>query len=660
MRRSIVFTMFVLAACTRQADEMRPAPPSTAPVAAATTNEQLVDDLAMISLGRILEEPKRSETIAALDGKATTIDKVIDDLVRDPRFARVVIPRVLFGEMNFGPLSYYAMHILKTKEVDGQKVSFYRKDCTLADSVEVAPWWDAKHPIRVCKADYQPQGFKAKDGNTCSGTMATDVPECGCGPMLLNCVRDTRHFGELFESFRQEQLGIIAHVIENDEPFKQIILTKSSFRDRNVEAMRIRDKLYASPGKSVPDLSAWPVEGKYAPREELFPGAHSGILTSTQYLYMSDGPRDRMRLVFARTWCTTTGSFGVTSDQFRDLMGQHANIRSENAGWKELAAAPGCSECHARMDYGAQFMLAYPALGKSVTPILSESRHKERGPMYMRDIDDPRGEIPLTPEALGKLIVAQPEFNDCMVQRVEDHVLGTTASAADHEALLAAFTEDGKMRTLFRAALRKYVDRVQTSAPPVAAAAKPIAPAPAGDVVTFPEPLAAQIVNACGDCHDSGDDPFLAEFETKRTLPRELVLEAANLISSGMMPKHAKLERADKVSMLEGMIGVLAPDATWAANAHGYWLDEWLGSRTHHLSAVKERIGLETSYKLDEDDQARSVEEVLEGELMTLTPSYVTQVGQLALKACHAVIKDQAKYRACLRRETRPEAFLIK
>jgi hypothetical protein len=639
-RAPVLALVVILGACRAEAREQPAA--SSGPVR---------DHLALLALGRPLESAQRD--------RASSLDDYLEMLVRDPDFARIVVPRVLLGELNFGPLSYYGMHALKSTVVDGQTVHHYRKPCALADSVEVVPWWDQSTRIRICSADYKPEGYKSKDGHYCSGTMVWSSPECGCGVKLVNCVRDSKHNAELIESLYQETIGTIAHLVGADAPLADVFTTVSSFRDRNTEYMRMRDKLYAGKIRDIPDLASWPAEGKWAPREELFPGAHSGILTNIQYLYISDGPRDRMRLVFARTWCSTPGSFGVTSAQFSELVAGHADIRSTAEGWKGIAAAPGCTDCHARMDYGMQFFMAYPPIGTSVTPILGASRHTERGPMYLRDIDDPRGEAKLTPRALGELIVKQPEFAACMVTRVQDHVLGSSATPEDRKVLLDTFAATGKMRPLFVAALRLFAQRAAMHAPPPLPAIT-VSPKATGDEVAVPVALATAIEKHCGDCHEDGKHPIFAGLATKRSLSRELVLTTANLVAADLMPKDGVLGNADKRAMLAQIIELLAPDATWAANASAYWLDQLAGSRTHQLSAVKERVATEAGYELAPEDRARTVEDVLEAELLTVTPSFMSELGQVALKTCRPLAADTERYRACLRKATRPDAFLVR
>jgi len=54
------------------------------------------------------------------------------------------------------------------------------------------------------------------------------------------------------------------------------------------------------------------------------------------------------------------------------------------------------------------------------------------------------------------------------------------------------------------------------------------------------------------------------------------------------------------------------------------------------------------------------VEDVLEGELETLTPALVSSVGQLAAASCRPLASTPDAYRDCLRRALRPESMFVK
>jgi len=666
MRSSLLLipALVTAAACAKEpAPASAPAPAVRAPEPVAPPvgaySEKLLDDVAQLATGHPLDPAKRTATLEALRAGTTTVDAFLEELVKTDDFASVVVPRVLLGELDFGPVNF-RMWSLQNKVVDGQTIAFYRKPCDVKDTTEVVPWWDRTTKVRICNADYQPDTLTTKSGDSCSSIMARDSAECGCGPQLVNCVRDQAQSEQVFNSLYRETTGTIAHIVSSDQPFKDVFTTTYSSRDRMTEYIRMRDMLYAGKISKIPDLSKWPEQPVWAPRGEFWPGSQSGILTTKQYLYVSCGPRDRMRLIFARTWCTTPGSFGVTSELFSKLVADHTDIRFIGTGWQALAQQPGCTDCHARMDYGMQFFMGYPAITKSITPVPQQSRHGERGPIYMQDINDPRGDADLTPPALGELIVSQPEFGQCLSKLVGEHVLGSTASLEDRDQLLEKFKETGKMRSLFIAALRLYVQRNANAEQPTTPPVPTVTSRPVTEQVSVSPALAAQLVEHCADCHDDGAHPFLKGFEASHVLSRDVLITAANFVASGLMPANSVMPERAKDDMLTGMIADLAPDATWAQNAHAYWLGELAGSRVHHVGAVKERIAREAAYTLTPGDRARVVEDVLEGELETLTPALVSSVGQLAAASCRPLASTPDAYRDCLRRALRPESMFVK
>ena len=145
-----------------------------------------------------------------------------------------------------------------------------------------------------------------------------------------------------------------------------------------------------------------------------------------------------------------------------------------------------------------------------------------------------------------------------------------------------------------------------------------------------------------------------------RTLPREHMLTIANLVAAGQMPKDKPLVEADRSKMLNEIIDALAPDAEWATNARAYWVDGFRGSRTHNFGSVRERIAQERGFALTPEERTRTIEEILEGDLVTVTPSFMTEVGLIALNACRSLVADKVRYRECLRTATAPDEFLVR
>lgn len=655
---TIAVVVAQLAACKSKGPAPAAAPPPE------LTAERL-DDLTSLAIGRTLEPARRAETLARLKAGSLTIDALIDELLRDPSFARETVPHLLLGWLDFGPYSFIIYPLYK-EEIDGVPVYYQarvagaRRKCKLSETIDVHPWWDLASTVKVCPADHQPTALTTKDGNVCSGITAGGAGDfaCGCGPNLINCTNDPV---AMQRSFHQETVRTIAYVVENDMPVKELFTTPYSFRDRNVAYAYERDRVYQGKLREVPDLGAWPTEGKWAPREEDWPGAHAGILTNRQLLYMTDGPRDRMRLFYDRFWCKVPTSFGVEIEVFRKLVHGTADLRNRGAGWQQLAAQPGCTECHARMDYGMQFFAGYPSAFTAVTGTPQTSRHAERGPLYGDDIEDKRGEAQLTPRAFGEHLVSQPEFADCMVEHVERHVLGT-ATPDERAELQRAFATTERLTPVFAIALRQFAARTTSpakryEAPPAVAPAHRARP---DGTLALGDRLVRILDEQCGHCHDDAGDPLgiFADLEARRALPRDQLLSIGNVVASGLMPKNEPITPAARRELLQELVRALAPDPAWAREALAYWHgDMFHPSRIQHIGALRRRMLAEAPGAQDDTNVRSLVDHSLERDLLDLTPAAVMEIGKLSVKMCAHV--DEAQRFDCYLRLTRPDVARV-
>ena len=474
------------------------------------------------------------------------------------------------------------------------------------------------------------------------------------------CARDADQRAAWYRSFQQETVRTIAYVIEHELPLKEVFTTNYSFQDRNVAIGYARDLLFQGRISELPaQLAGWPVDGAWASRDEAWPGAHAGILTNRQLLWMSDAPRDRMRLFFDRAWCKQPSSFGVDVEVFRELVHGVADLRNKGARWQELAAQPGCTTCHARLDYGMQFFAGYPSVFTASTATPETSRHLETGAFYGDDIHDRRGEARLTARAFGELLVAQPEFKACMVEYAERHVLGV-ATPAERADLQHTFQETGRLRPLFATALRRYAARSAAASREPAIEAAPLRPArssPDGRVA-LSDRLVGLLDDGCRHCHQEGPQGFLANLGGARALDRERLLAMANLVASGLMPKDEWMLEPTRRELLQELAFALAPDPAWARTAFGYWSgDDFQPSRVHHIEAHRNRVVMEAGGPADPSPTQRFVDFSLEKDLLRLTPGAVMVMGELAAKAC-AHVPARERY-ACFVRATRPDVARV-
>ena len=124
-----------------------------------------------------------------------------------------------------------------------------------------------------------------------------------------------------------------------------------------------------------------------------------------------------------------------------------------------------CMNCHARLDYGAQFFSGYPDSRASVhyIPALENAG---TGPLYGRDLRDHRGDAPLTPLGFARLATTQPDFQSCMASHFISHVLGDRATSDDVHAIEAAVAQTQSFRASMKVALERYALRWREASRP--------------------------------------------------------------------------------------------------------------------------------------------------------------------------------------------------
>jgi len=253
------------------------------------------------------------------------LEAYIDALVSDPAFAQYAAYRIMFGPIVDAP-SHAAMHMVKLHTFDGvvggksQPIYHTRQKCDAKEAVLVRAWWEPSHDIAVCPSAYQPTHLiDPETGWRCGSTSQVDQLRhqtaqqtaqgqelygkpiyCGCGPALANCIPDDAMRDRLISSSQHEVLSTTAKLIFDDRPFDEVFTQNATYRDGYADFFYARARLLAGEIKELPRVDAEP---GVQPRAESWPGEHAGILTTYQFLHMTDGSRDRMRDYFAIAWC---------------------------------------------------------------------------------------------------------------------------------------------------------------------------------------------------------------------------------------------------------------------------------------------------------------------------------------------------------------------
>jgi hypothetical protein len=628
---------------------------------------------------------------------------MIDEMLRTPSFGREVVPTLMLGGF-LSVRSYYALpsgFVLQQDERTG--VHFLREPCSAEEAAKVAPWWDLSSEILLCPDSYRPEkwtidksehAYRSEMPLVCDSQVGSpeleNKPICGCGPNAIRCSRDQAQWEAMNTSLRNELRATTAWNVEAGRPVAELFTSNETFRDRLAETYYRRQEIGAKEIADVPKalagLDAWPEGGQRAPRKELFAGQHAGLLTTPQILHALPDRRQRQRGYDELMWCAHKNSFGATTKRILDL-NKNGNLAFVHDSWQTLANTPLCTNCHARLDFGFQFFYAYPDSRASTYAIPSQ-RRTGKGPMYVRDIQDPRGEAELTPAAYATMATAQPEFEDCVTQQVVGYVLGTEASADDVAAVRAAVAGGrGSVRDIVRTALMRL------EAPPTVAAAEPAAvpaPTPAapspppghgapkeatpGDAATaapataatatpatvaLAAPLRELLDDTCVGCHDEvafdgSPDSLGQAFDLRgEALPRKLLVRMLERVAFRQMPPKG-MPAAARRTLVDGLIDALWSEPAARAEARAHFVDRGLGLPAQlideALDSVLPEPGKSTPLNWGAIERAIWVEQA------TVTPGYLATVALEALRGCKP--HRDGELRACLDQRFVPERLV--
>jgi len=680
--------------------------PQARPVGAPAARE-LVAALSSLTGGSLTEaEIDRWTTRLRVD--AGQADQLIDTLLDRPQLGRELLPTLLFGTY-LNVRDYYALPtgfiMQQTDEPDasGHIVYYIRKPCPSSEAVPVHPWWEPETEVLVCPDAYRPErwrirsektGFHSSSVLSCDsqvGSPENEVsPQCGCGPALIRCVRDQSHYLELHESMKREVERTVEYVVAHDLPIEELFTGNATFRDRNMELYYRRQKIgsqqIADPTPVLAGLDSWPVDGKWAQREEVAPGQHAGVLTAPQLLHWNPDRRQRQRAIFEMMWCEGRNSFGATTRQVLELNRHSANLAFVHDSWRRLAQTPICTGCHARLDYGFQFFYGYPDSRASLHYV-PELALPGKGPFYGNDISDLRGEATLTPNGFAEMAVKQPEFARCMTRQLVNHVLGPEAPVADHDAVRADLQKRHLFKSALRVALRRFVARWNAeppAAPPPSPPPEKVAAAKPGTVAINPA-LRAQLDRFCTDCHNQV--PFVNSsvsvgkaFDlTGATLARELVVRMTDHVAYGKMPKlPVEMTQAERDTMVGSLIDHLWSDPTARAEAADYYQHQDRGLPVEPIDSafrMVQRSSADTlpdesgdgSSEADGDTAVQSpswglLERGLWIDQASFTPGFAAEIGLEALRVCRT---GDGRHRAdaggterCLEKATDPAPLI--
>ncbi|HSK03169.1 MAG TPA: hypothetical protein VK932_18080 [Kofleriaceae bacterium] len=668
------------AACTSASSSPTPPPaPAREIVAARPGTAALLGSLAAL-VGQVADPAQLAGWAQQIDAGEAPLGGYLDEILRTERFAAEVVPALVFGAF-VNVRNYYAVpsaFVLKRAAEPGAPLHL-ATPCPASEATLVAPWWNLGSEVRVCPDAYRPGKWTLAPGEhsyktsvvlSCDSQIGSPELEgsspCGCGPNLIRCLRDEDQYNELNQSLMDEVKRTTAYVVEHDLPMAALFTGNSTFRDRNVELYYRRQKIGAlqleTAEKELASLGAWPARGKWAPRAELRPGQHAGLLTAPQILHWLPDRRQRQRAYYEIMWCNLRNSFGATTHKVLELNANGNNFFVHDS-WKKLAHTELCTSCHARLDYGSQFFQGYLD-SRASTHFHPALQTTARGPLYGQDINDLRGEAPLTPLGFAKLATDQPDFKQCMTSHLVSYVLGGRATGDDVRAIDAAVEGSRTFRASMKVALERYAARwregagAPVSAPDPSGQVAAASPGPGGpgDGVTVGPALRARLDRHCVDCHDrapyadTADTPDLPFALTGGVLPRSLVVSMTDQVAFGLMPKDQALDPA----LREDLVGLLI-DALWAdpaarVEARRYYLGRARGLPAQQIDNALHAISQVA--RAPSDLAWGAFERGIWSDQSSITPGFLAVTGLEAVRACARARESGggAKLEDCLRR----------
>jgi len=642
VKRTFALALCVAAAAcaARPPDPPRPAPVRVAP---PSVDAKVLEEIALMTVGAPLSLSELAAAKAKIDRGDATIESYVGALLMDPRFSRDVAPSIVLNKKAVDLSEEVPWEILRSITTEAkQRIYYLRKPCTAKEAERVHPWWDRATEVLVCPDAHQPDHLREpKSGWFCGGDNldAARSPFCGCGPNLMFCARDEDANAELRRALRSETQRTVAHLVANDEPLASIFTVNETVRGKESELFYQRWRVVRGEIAEVPDLSAWKEE--LAPRPESQRGQHAGVLTTPHMLLFGDTPRARMRNFYDLLWCEAPASQRVSTAQ---ILALGVTDLRDGAGWKQLAAMPVCTSCHARLDYGMQFFAGYPS---SFVGLVFTGHAVGHGPLYAKDITDARGEGELTPRAFAELATKQPEFLRCMARDVAEHVFGD-AAPEEARAIEAALQKRPTLRSALYEALVRYARRAPRSAHAIewpsggagivavgSGDAGSAAPASASVVDTSDgarvapsAPLRALLERHCGACHREGERAWLkdATFDRARAIA---ILEA---VAFRGMPRDG-MRAGDRQRLVRALVA-----AIWSGAAREEAMRWYAGMRAlpveredAMLRLIEARAG-----GRDEDAATWSLLESDRHDVSQLGTPVVLSVTLAALRDCKA------------------------
>lgn len=390
---------------------------------------------------------------------ARDLREFVRERMSHDEFYDAVLPR-MFGVLSRAqavtPTVRFALKRSRIEEgkLAGREYYHIDEPCDADELERVTPWWNLDEIVLVCRDSYRPE---VKIDDRSAGKQFCEAPFysnpgpriCGCGEYLLACARDEAQRWQLQAEIRQEAVRTMQHVIRSRRPFSDVLSIEKTVHTDLVDMFYTRSEFFLSGELTLAPLTDQ--RGTLRSRPGMFGG---GVLTTPQYLYYDPARRVFLVTLWEDFLCAPLISASVDTEQL--LQASHADLRTSDH--MELASMTGCKSCHAKLENGMRAFAGFTSSSRGLRydPV---TKVEEEVEFYVWDDSDRRGTGPATPAWIGEKIGAQPEFDRCMVRKVEGLLYsGYPVPEAVHDRLLEGFRADRDLATLFEgAAVARYL-----------------------------------------------------------------------------------------------------------------------------------------------------------------------------------------------------------
>jgi hypothetical protein len=367
--------------------------------------------------------------------------------LREDTFWDAVLPRLLRGSASRPDA--FPFH-LQHKRVNGTEIYWLPQDgsepCTLRETVEVAPWWNVRERVRICRKSYAPEvksDPRSGGRQFCESTYNQNPAgsPCRCGEYLVNCARDAAQAEAMQRAIQEEGFRTIQRVVQSNRPFTEILTTNETVRSNLADFVYRRAKFFETGKADFVPITA-DDRPTVRPREPRFGG---GLLTTPEWRWADPAPRILIGVIWEDFLCVPFSSRNVDGHVLMKMT--NASLRSKDH--MELTTMTGCRDCHARLEYALRSFRTFSTTRDGWRLYSDTAPADELGRVYMWNADDFRAEGTPDPAWLGKTIGAQPEFAECMVDRVSKFVFRGPVPPTVRESAVARFKADKNFGGLF-------------------------------------------------------------------------------------------------------------------------------------------------------------------------------------------------------------------